>query len=146
MITRASLEAILTRRTKRFMQLAQLDYSTVNGTNADLADPIASALRAAGYSVANRATVADSDLAAVTGDDEEKVIALAELRTLETIDTNLVSSSLTTGPVSESFRDLTRKLESLRARIITEFGIGATSVTGGSIIVSTRPIWRSGVD
>lgn len=145
-ITRESLETILTRRTKRFMQLAQMDYTTINGTNADLADPIASALRAAGYSVADRANVADSDLAAVSANDEEQVIALAELRTLETIDSNIVSSSLSTGPVSETFRDLTRRLEWMRAHIVTVYGVGAASVTGGSIIVSTRPTWNTGVD
>lgn len=143
-LTRATLETILVRRTKRFLRLAGLDYTTVDGSNPDLADPIASALRAAGYSVADRANVADSDLALVIAADEEKIIALAELRTLETADQNIVSSSLSTGPVSESFRDLTRKIEALRTRIDTIYFLYVPQIEGGSIIVSTRPEFEGG--
>lgn len=136
-LTRASLESILIRRAGKQLTAASLDGTTVDGTNADLNDPLASALRQCGLSVANIASVSDSDLSALDDADIDKLLDLAELRTLESCLGNLDLVDVTAGPIKESFGQIGSRLEKAierkRAAITRTYGIGMGSLSAGLI-------------
>lgn len=71
--TRAKLEAVLIGRIGGKFRSAGLDGTTKDGHNADLADPIASAVRGLGRPLADDANPADSDLAAFSGRDIDRL-------------------------------------------------------------------------
>lgn len=112
-ITRANAEAILIGRLGTLMTEAGLDGTTVDGTNADLNDPFASALRSMGYAVADITNVSDVDLSALAEEDYNEFLDRAELRVLETIEGNYVLVDITAGPRSEKLSQL---LDHVRAR------------------------------
>lgn len=136
-LTRANLESILIRRTGKRMTFVALDGTTATGANADLNDPIRSALRALGYAVASATAVADADLSPVDSDDEEALIDVAELRTLESILGNCDMVNLRVGQRDEALSDFAASLEKAIARksadVKARHGIGLTSLTGGAI-------------
>src|SRR5512136_2373867 len=84
-ITRANAEAVLIKRTGHLLTVAGLDGTTVDGTNADLGDPIAFALRQIGLTVATAGTPTTAEVATVPAADVDEFLDLAELRTLQTI-------------------------------------------------------------
>lgn len=112
-ITRANAEAILIGRLGTLMTEAGLDGTTVDGTNADLNDPFASALRSMGYTVADITNVSDVDLSALAEEDYNEFLDRAELRVLESIEGNYVLVDITAGPRSEKLSQL---LDHVRAR------------------------------
>jgi hypothetical protein len=83
-LTRAQVEAVTVARCKQPMTLAGLDAATVDGTNADLNDPIASALEYLGVSPADRSAVTDADLAVFDASDGARVLELVRIFTLTT--------------------------------------------------------------
>lgn len=83
-LTRSQLETVLVRRLGPWLTYVSLD-TTITGSNPALADPIAMALLSAGYTVANITNPANTDLSTVPATDYNKLLDLAELRTLETI-------------------------------------------------------------
>jgi hypothetical protein len=102
---------------------------TYAGANADLNDPIGYALRKLGYTVASITAVADTDLDDVATDDHDKLLDVAELRTLETILGNLDDVDLRVGPRDEAFNQLADRLEKAierkRTYLVREYGFGA---------------------
>jgi len=84
-LTRANIEAVLIKRTGDLLTTAGLDGTTAGGTNADLGDPIAFALRQIGVSVATPASPTDAEVAAASTDDTDQLLDLAEIRILETV-------------------------------------------------------------
>jgi hypothetical protein len=125
-ITRANAEAVLVGRLGALMEEANLDGTTVDGTNEDLNDPIGVALRAMGYSVTDIAAVADGDLASLGEEEFNEFLDRAELRTLESIEGNFVLVDITAGPRSEKFSQLLlhvreRKVQ-LTERVQREYG------------------------
>lgn len=125
-LTRAATEVELVRRVGAWLTAAGLDGTTVNGTNAALASPIAWALRQSGYTVADPTTPADGDFAGVTNVD--KLFDLAELRTLETIERNYTDVDSVAGVV-EAKQDqlrqgIQRAIAEKRAQIQYLYGIG----------------------
>ena len=136
-ITRANVESMLIRRVGQLFSLIGLDGTTVDGTNVDLNDPIASALLRLDYAVADITVVADIDLAAVSTDDYQAVLDLAELRALESWLGNNTLVNFRLGPRSESFSDLLKTTEARVARlkeyIPVRYGLEETSLTIGRI-------------
>lgn len=136
-ITRPNVEAVIVARCGALLIAAGLDGTTVDGTNASLNDPIGAALRKAGYTVSNIASVANADLAAVVVGDYDKVLDLAELRTLESILGNLDDVDIKLGPRSESLSQLAAMLEKridrLQDKVEEEHGIGLSSLQAGVI-------------
>lgn len=84
-LTRAGVESQLVRRLGTLLVSVGLDGTTQDGTNIDFNDGIRRAVNSAGYTTADPITVADGDLAVFVGWPLEKLIDLAELRTLENI-------------------------------------------------------------
>ncbi len=104
-VTRANVENVLIHRAGALMTKASLDGTTVDGTNTDLADPIAWALRVSGYTSADITNPTTAEVAAAE-DDIDEVVDYAELRTLENVLGNLDDVDTTVGPRSESLSQL----------------------------------------
>jgi hypothetical protein len=135
-VTRANVENVLVKRLGPLMTKAGQDGSTVDGTNTDLADPIAWALRTAGYTTADitnptTAEVADAE------DDVDQVVDLAEYRGLENILGNLDDVDVTVGPRSEKLSQLAaqvqKRLDSVKDRVEDLYGYGASALEVGVI-------------
>ena len=84
-LTRADIEAALIKRCGDLLTTAGLDGTTAGGTNADLGDPIAFALRQIGVSVATPTSPTDAEVATASTDDTDQLLDLAEIRVLETV-------------------------------------------------------------
>lgn len=136
-LTRASVESVLIRRTGTLLTAASLDGTTISGSNADLNDPIASALRQCGLTVANIGNVADSDLAALADSDIDKLLDLAELRVLESCLGNLDLVDVKAGPIEEKLGQVGARLEAAitrkRTAITRTYGIGLGTLSAGLI-------------
>lgn len=136
-MTRAQVEQVLVRRCGLMLIAANLDGTTINGTNGDLNDPIGYALRASGLSVADLAYVSDGDLANVPDDLVDQVLDLAEYRALLSIEGNLDQVDVTIGPRSESLGQLAAKVKAqidrLEAKIGRMYHIGLGTLTAGVV-------------
>jgi hypothetical protein len=110
---------------------AGLDGVTVDGTNQDLVDPIADALRRLGAAPADLSTVGDADLAGLDASRLPALLDLAELRALETVLGNLTAVDLRLGPRDEKFSQLPARLETriarLQRKVESEHGISSVS-------------------
>lgn len=152
-ITRAEAESILIRRAGALIAAAGLDGSTVDGTNADLNDPLGWAVRQAGGSVSSPGAVADADLATVADDDLDQLLDLAEVRTLESIAGNLDLVNITVGSRREELgalaQQVERAIERKRAALQRAYGFGLGSLTAGSITLGfaeTTPTSETNVE
>ena len=130
-LTRASAETILIRRVGRWFTAAGLDGTTISGSNLDLADPIAWAIRQSSGTVANAAVPTDADLLTVSDDD--RLLDLAELRALENAYQGFTGVDKKAGPVeikSSQLRDgLWLALQAKRTAISILYGIGGSTIT-----------------
>ena len=113
-VTRANVETVLVARLGPLMTKAGMDGTTADGTNTDLADPIAWGLRQAGYSVADITNPTTAEVALAL-DDIDEVVDLAELRTLENILGNLDDVDTAVGPRDEKLSQLAAQVQELIA-------------------------------
>ena len=107
-ITRIEIEQVLDRRLGSF--LAEAGMTVQDGVNPWLTDPLRWALTALGYSVASITAVTDGDLAGMAAAHTEALLDLAELRTLEAVQTNLTAVDVTAGPLGERRSQLADRL------------------------------------
>lgn len=135
-LTRANVETILVKRLGPLMTAAGM-ATTVAGSNADLNDPIGYAIRQAGQTVDDLTAVDDTDVARIGSDDYDKLLDVAELRTLESIQTNLDDVDIETGPVSEKRDQLGLRVEKAltrkRAQVARDYGLGLGTLETGVI-------------
>jgi len=110
----ADVETVIVKRVGAFMVRAKM--SVVGTPNPALADPILWALRMLGYTPASIAAATDGDLASVVATHTDALLDLAELRTLESVLTNIPDVSTTAGPVSQSWGQLRTDLLTLIPR------------------------------
>ena len=136
-LTRANTEFMIETRAGPLLTAADMDGTTVDGTNADLNGPIGRAVRALGHSVASPVAVADADVAAVTDAQLDEFLDVAELYTLEAILGNLDDVDIKVGPRSESLSQLAeqveRKIKRLLKRLERLYGYGMGVVAAGYI-------------
>jgi hypothetical protein len=136
-LTRANIESVLIRRVGKLLAAADLDGTTVSGSNGDLNDPIGWAIRQCGGTVASVVSVADGDCASVDDTDVDKLLDLAELRTLETIEGNLDGVDITVGPRSESLNQLSvrvrMKLDAKRDQVRRDYGFNVATLSAGVV-------------
>jgi len=130
--TRAQLESVLIRRVGAWYTAAGLDGTTINGTNADLNDPIVAALLQLGYTVANITSVADTDIDDVPDTDIARVLALAELRALETAMQGAQDVSGLGYSIKSRIGDA---VTALRSAILARYGLGGGSLSGGALML-----------
>lgn len=136
-LTRANVETELVRRAGAFLTAAGLATTTA-GANADLASPIAFALRQAGITPADPVDPANADFADIS--DVDALFDLAELRLLENIYQNYTKVDVAAGAVSAKNDQLRQaikeRIDVLRARVGGSYGGGlswsSVSVTYGS--------------
>lgn len=137
-ISRANVENVLVSRAGPLLTKAGQDGTTVDGTNTDLADPIAWALRQVGYTTADITNPTTAEVAAAS-DDVDEVVDLAELRTLESLLGNLDDVDITLGPRSEHLSQLAKQVETKLKRVAKwvekTYGYGASVLGTGTITV-----------
>ena len=132
--TRAQVESMLVSRAGKRMTSVEFS-TTVAGSNADLANPIATALVGMGITPANITNPSDTDLLAV--DDISELMDRAELRLLQNIMGNLDAVDISVGPRRESYSQfgtaLDKAIERLQAQIAALYGVGRGTLTAGNI-------------
>lgn len=116
------------------MAVVGMDIVTADGTNADLVDPIVSALLSMSITPADISDPADSDLASA---DVAEFLDRAELRLLENILGNYDMVNISEGPRSESLSQFADALERLidRKQKKVEADYGALDSLSGGVIV-----------
>lgn len=133
-LTRAAIEKSLVSRARRRMEFVSFSVA-FDGGNADLNDPIATALQRTGITPADITDIQDSDLATV--ENVLKLIDLAELRLLENILGNVDAVDVTEGPRSVRYSQFSTSLENAikekRAAVEKEYGIGLMELGAGVV-------------
>jgi len=136
-ITRANAEVVLIRRVGALLTAADLDGTTVDGTNVDLNDPCAFALRQLGHTVSSAVLVADADMDDLAAADYNAFFDLAELRTKKNVLGNLTLVDITAGPRSERLGQLAEQLrkdiDALQDAIKADYNIGVGTLEAGII-------------
>lgn len=139
-ITRAEAETVLLRRCAAWMESVEMDYQTNDGTNADLNDPLGTALRWLGKTVTEHANISDADLSGISSAQVAEMLDIAELRLLESIQRNFAAVDVEITPYSEKFGQLGRRLdrviEGVQAACLMKYGYGQRPDIAG--IVSVR--------
>jgi hypothetical protein len=136
-ITRVQIETVLVRRLENWLTAADMAV-TIVGTNADLNDPITNALLQLEIVPANISSVADSDLTSVATTDYNKLLDLAELRTLESVLENYSKVDVEAGAVKAQLDDFGQRIERTiqrkREQIARRYGLeGLASLEAGVI-------------
>ena len=136
-ITRVQAETILVKRCGPMMAAANMDGATVDGSNADLDDPLGWAVRRMGGTVADPVAVTDADLATIVGQSQQHLLDVAEYRLLESILTNLELVDISAGPRSESLGQLgarvEKRLQTLGDRLKASIGLNSAPLETGVI-------------
>lgn len=130
MATRADIEQEVVSRAEAWLAAAGLAV-TYAGANADLNAPIGWAIRQAGGAVGAPSLVTSDDVATVTDTDYDKLLDLAELRTLQNVLSNLRSVDKKAGPAeiksSQLAERVERRIAQLNTWLLSEYGIGGSS-------------------
>lgn len=132
-LTRATVEAALIARCGKALTSIGLDGTTVDGTNAALADPIGEGLRSLGLATATLGAVVSADVAQVVdADDYAQLLDVAELRALETVLANWTEPDQIDGQDTRQdlgkLRDGLEKTVSRKAaQAQTRYGYGAAT-------------------
>ncbi len=133
---RSDLEQVVIHRCGKLMLAAGLN-GTAGGTNPDLTDPLATALRATGYPLRSPVAVSDADVATLASSDVDQVLDRAEVRVLENTLGNLDLVSTEAGPLKQALSDLGKRLETLIAtkqkRLEVRYGADAPTLTAGVV-------------
>jgi hypothetical protein len=114
-ITRAQVESNLVGRTGKRMELAGFAITTA-GANADLNDPISSAMRSMGLEVSYPVT--DANLSLVAETDISELFDRAELQLLQNCLNNFVLVDITLGPKVERLDQLSTQTQAVIDRKI----------------------------
>ena len=124
-ITKVAVNSVIDDRCGAFLSEAR--RMTNDPTKPSIGQCIGWAVRALGYTTASLTDVTDSDLSAVPDIKADALLDLAELRTLQSIETNLTMVTSTTGPVSDQWNDLSKRLADIiprkQALIMAQHGI-----------------------
>lgn len=142
-VTRTQVEYIITKRLGGYLARAEMTGET-GEDNEYLADPIGWAMRLLGYSPASIITVTDDDLADVASGHTDALLDLAELRTIESMITNLDDVNITAGPVRSEWTalrtDLMKQLIAKRSAVSAMWGHLLSTPLDGDAAKSVRLI------
>lgn len=111
MVSVEDVAAAVMDRCGAFLAAAAAAAGQTDGPSVDQA--IAWALRALGFPVANLLMASTSEVQAVPDAKTDALIDLAELRMLESIQTNLTAVTVKAGPVQEDYNDLSARLATI---------------------------------
>jgi hypothetical protein len=136
-LTRANIEVILTKRLGKNLAFVEFDSVTDDGTNEDLNDPIGFAIRQCNGTVDDYVLVDDDDVATVSSDDYDKLLDIAEWRTIESILGNFDKYGLKVGPrsgyQSQVREGLEGKIKRVEEWLENAYGFLATEPSVGYI-------------
>lgn len=136
-ITRAQAEKILVHRRGTVLARVGLNGTTIDGTNADLADPIAYATRQLGLGVADPTNPQDADLAAIQPTDTDQFLEVAEWRVLASCLGNWGKVTQQAGTDKQQYTDLLTELRQQLSQkgeeLKQQYGQGLMAPTAGSI-------------
>jgi hypothetical protein len=136
---RPDAEFLLVARAGPLLTAADMDGTTVNGTNADLNGPLGRSIRNLGYTVTDITSISDADVAQVTEAQYDEFLDMAELYLLEAILGNLDDVDITVGPRSEKLSQLAgqveRKIARLTAHVEDLYDYGLVAPVGGVMTV-----------
>ena len=121
-LTRAEAEYTLVKRCGSMLTAAGLDGTTVDGTNADLNDPLVHSLRTT--EAVHMDPITDIDDAALANIDYCRVqmfLDFATLYTFEAILYNLITVDITVGPRTEKLDQLAKRVEKIIDRLHERF-------------------------
>ncbi len=148
-LTRANAELLLVARTSAWLLKASMAI-TVLGSNADLNDPIAYGVLQSGGTVASRVLVTTADIATVASADQEQFLDIAELRTFQNIQGNLVQVDTKIGPRDEKLGQLLATLDKIverkEERVENLYGLGLGTIEGGVIALDFAEHDQDNVD
>jgi hypothetical protein len=130
---RLEAETILIKRAGAKMTAASMDGATI-GANADLVDPIVTALLDMGLAPASIATVTDDDLSAIGLDSAAEFLDRAELRLLQNIAGNLTLVDVTVGPRREALSQLRAGVEKAIERLSAKVQAYYTTMMDAGVI------------
>lgn len=137
-LTRANVEVILIARVGALMTEAGMDGTTVDGTNADLNDPIGWAVRQLDYTVASVVLVATADVANVAEAEYDEFFDYGEYRALQNIRGNLALVDIRQGPQDQKFSQLAEQIGAMLATMKSDmersYGFGLSEIGSGTII------------
>lgn len=111
MATVADVTAVIEDRCSAFLEKARA--LTGDPAKPGTAPAIGWAVRMLGYATASLTTVTDDEVGVVDAARLDALLDLAELRTLESIQTNLTAVSVTAGPLREEYGTLGDQLAAL---------------------------------
>lgn len=143
-MNRANAEYMLIQRIGQVLAAVGRDGTTVNGTNADLNEPIWYSLQQLGYGVVDLTLVTDADVSAVASEDFAPFLDLAELRVLESsLASSVILVDISIGPRRESLSQLSDRLQKTidarRKEIQSKYGdLFGSGLEGGSFSVSSQ--------
>lgn len=124
-ITKAAVNTVIDDRCGAF--LVEARRMTGDATKPSINQCIGWAVRQLGFPTAALTDVSDSDLSAVPDGKADALLDLTELRTLQSIETNLTAVTSETGPVSDEWNDLSKRLAAIiprkQATIMAQHGI-----------------------
>lgn len=119
------------------MEAVGFDITTVDGTNANLNDPIGFGIRRSGGSVLNVALVGDADVLTVDTDDLDQLLDLSELRLLRNIKGSWAKTDISAGQLTEKLGDFAKQVEedikAMSEHLLSSYGIGGATLSSGSI-------------
>lgn len=98
---RGEVETLLLNRCAGVMEVADMDYTTASGSNADLNDPIAFAVRRTEGTVTDPTNVSDADVSSVESTRFDEMVDIAEWRLLTNIWGNYTLIDFKLGPRQE---------------------------------------------
>lgn len=137
-LTRAKVERTLVRRCGRLLSFANLDGKTDTGTNADLSDPIATALRDIGIDPFDPVEPSTSDIASVASDDHARFLDIAELRCLESILNNIDEVSEKQGTDQQEWNqwlaNLQKRVDAKRKALQELYGYGLGELRAATLL------------
>lgn len=136
-LTRAMVEAVLVARLRTLLEGAEMAVTTA-GDNVDLAEPLAWAMRQLSTAVADRLAPTDAELALIGNEDQ--LLDLAELATLETLATRLDAVDISVGGRSEHYSlavaQVERAIERKRRTLARAYGWGGEPLRAGPLTLN----------
>jgi hypothetical protein len=135
-LTRANVESELVSRQEARMEVVEMAV-TVDGSNADLNNPIGFAVRKSGGTVASFASVADGDLGGFEEADYDKLLDIAEYRLLLNIKGRWGKYDIRAGQLDEKLSQFGKDLDADIDRKLTElqtlYSFGVVSLEAGVV-------------
>lgn len=143
MWTRAAIETAVVARTAGMLSACYISSTPITDASprAYMNDPLRTALRDLGYSILDPTAVADADFQSLDPTDENPLLRVAELRTLESCFGSLDDVAFSQGPEKIAGGELgvrlEKRIEKIRENLKVQYGLGLQAPVMGVIRLNT---------